>query len=80
MPCGLVGPQRVLFQIDQRGRDHHHIEHGAMRGLEETSREKVARSLKDGSAKEQIGGDEMDGVVLAVFDSREIQFALKFDF
>ncbi len=47
MTCGLVGLQQGTFQIDQRGRYHHHIEHGSMDGLEETSRETIARSLKD---------------------------------
>ena len=61
MTCELVGLQQGTFQIDQRGHYHHHIEHGSMDGLEETSRETITRSLKDRSVKEQIGGDETDG-------------------
>jgi hypothetical protein len=69
-----------MFQIDQLGRYHHHIEHGSMDGLEEASRETIARSLKDSSVKERIGGDETDAIVLAVFDFSRIQFALKYNF
>jgi hypothetical protein len=51
-----------MFQIDQLGHDHHHIEHGRCVSQGDYP------SLKDSSAKDQIGGDETEAVVLAVFE------------
>jgi hypothetical protein len=36
--------------------------------MADASGETITRSLKDSSAKDQIGGDETEAVVLAVFE------------
>jgi hypothetical protein len=80
MTCELVKLPQGTFQIDQRGRYHHHIEHGSMDGLEEASRETIALGLKIAPRKNKSAATRRRRLRLLCSTSREIQFALKYDF
>jgi hypothetical protein len=56
-----------MLKLHKLRSDHHHIEHGTMNSMEETSREPIAGSLKNGSMKKKICRDELYAISLAGF-------------
>ncbi len=57
-----------VLEVDHLRGDHHHVEHGAVDGVEDASGEPVSGGLEDGAMEEEIGGDKLDAILLGVFE------------